>query len=400
MRRTRMRMAPITFTLHPERREWEKPTQAYRHRSPRVNDAPAGAEQDDRDPGGRRATPSARPTSASAIRTTRPATLCSRPDHDGAPATGRSTDNGGAGVPATFIPVADIAAASSSSRRPPTPTGRLRQLHFQVRDDGGTANGGVDVDPSPNTITFDVDGGQRRPGGHQQDRRPPGGHGLHVRRGRLRLHRSQRRARRTLTGGQDHARCRRTARSEQRRRGHAGPSIAIADIDAGKLVFTPAANANGPRYANFTFQVQDNGGTATAASTSTRRPNTITINVTAVNDAPTGANNTISDAARTRPTPSPPPTSASPIRTTPPRQQPHGSQDHDPPRRGSSGQLAPSCAALIPLADITGNKLVFTPVGKCQRRPVRDVHLPGAGRRRTATAESISIRPRKPSPST
>ena len=27
---------------------------------------------------------------------------------------------------------------------------------FQVRDDGGTANGGVDLDPIPRTITFDI----------------------------------------------------------------------------------------------------------------------------------------------------------------------------------------------------------------------------------------------------
>ena len=28
---------------------------------------------------------------------------------------------------------------------------------FQVRDDGGTTDGGVDLDPTANTITFDVD---------------------------------------------------------------------------------------------------------------------------------------------------------------------------------------------------------------------------------------------------
>src|SRR5438552_4092441 len=32
-------------------------------------------------------------------------------------------------------------------------------------------------------------------------------------------------------------------------------------ITAGKLVFTPAANANGTPEASFTFQVQDDGGT-------------------------------------------------------------------------------------------------------------------------------------------
>ena len=57
----------------------------------------------------------------------------------------------------------------------------------------------------------------------------------------------------------------------------------------------PPRTQNGsPATGPFTFQVQDDGGTAMAASTSTRPPNTMTINVTAVNDAPTGADNTVS----------------------------------------------------------------------------------------------------------
>src|SRR4029077_9342354 len=42
----------------------------------------------------------------------------------------------------------------------------------------------------------------------------------------------------------------------------AGQFVSVADINAGKLVFTPAANANGSPESSFTFQVQDNGGTA------------------------------------------------------------------------------------------------------------------------------------------
>lgn len=39
----------------------------------------------------------------------------------------------------------------------------------------------------------------------------------------------------------------------------AGELVSVVDINAGKIVFTPATNANGTNYANFTFQVQDNG---------------------------------------------------------------------------------------------------------------------------------------------
>ncbi|MBV5309134.1 S-layer family protein [Chromatium okenii] len=56
--------------------------------------------------------------------------------------------------------------------------------------------------------------------------------------------------------------------------------ISKTDIDAGKLKFIPVANANGLSYATFNFKVSD----GTDYSTS---ENTITINVTAVNDAPT-----------------------------------------------------------------------------------------------------------------
>jgi hypothetical protein len=40
----------------------------------------------------------------------------------------------------------------------------------------------------------------------------------------------------------------------------AGQVISVADLSAGKLVFTPAANANGAGYASFGFKVSD--GTA------------------------------------------------------------------------------------------------------------------------------------------
>jgi T1SS-143 domain-containing protein len=39
----------------------------------------------------------------------------------------------------------------------------------------------------------------------------------------------------------------------------AGSLVSIADINAGRLLFTPAANGNGADYASFTFRVQDDG---------------------------------------------------------------------------------------------------------------------------------------------
>ena len=64
----------------------------------------------------------------------------------------------------------------------------------------------------------------------------------------------------------------------------------IGTSDLGRLVYTPPADANDPGYASFTFKVSD--GTSESAA-----PYTVTIDVTAVNDAATGAP-TISGTAR------------------------------------------------------------------------------------------------------
>src|SRR5207249_3501992 len=73
----------------------------------------------------------------------------------------------------------------------------------------------------------------------------------------------------------------------------AGQFVSVADINGGKLTFDPAANANGTGYASFTFQVQDNGGTAHSGVDLDQSPNTLTINVTSVNDAPAGTNGSV-----------------------------------------------------------------------------------------------------------
>ncbi len=71
-----------------------------------------------------------------------------------------------------------------------------------------------------------------------------------------------------------------------------GQFVAASDIAAGNLVFTPAAGVSGAGYASLTFQVQDDGGGANLDLTA----RTLTIDVTAVNDPPIGANNTVSTA--------------------------------------------------------------------------------------------------------
>ena len=66
----------------------------------------------------------------------------------------------------------------------------------------------------------------------------------------------------------------------------AGQTVSAANITSGLLTYTPPLNANGASYASFTFQVQDNGGTANSGVDLDASANTFTFNVAAVNDAP------------------------------------------------------------------------------------------------------------------
>src|SRR5207248_949900 len=69
--------------------------------------------------------------------------------------------------------------------------------------------------------------------------------------------------------------------------------ISATDITAGKLTFTSAANANGSPYTTVTFQRRDNGGTANGGVDLDQPANTITVDVTSVNDAPAGTDKTV-----------------------------------------------------------------------------------------------------------
>ena len=63
-----------------------------------------------------------------------------------------------------------------------------------------------------------------------------------------------------------------------------GVEISVADIAAGKLRFVPANNATGTGYANFTFQVRDDGGTANGGVDLDATPNKMTIDVASSNN--------------------------------------------------------------------------------------------------------------------
>ena len=73
----------------------------------------------------------------------------------------------------------------------------------------------------------------------------------------------------------------------------------VSSILSGQVQFTPAANANGLPYASFTFQVQDDGGTANGGVDLDPSPNTLTINVTPANAAPVAEDDSYSTSQGT-----------------------------------------------------------------------------------------------------
>ncbi len=217
------------------------------------------------------------------------------------PGAGTLRSNGATFVAGTFIPVADITGNKLTFTPAANASGSPHATFtFQVQDDGGTVSGGVDLDQSANTFTINVTARNDAPSGTNKTvttteevaytlvqadfgfsdtSDSPANTLLAVRITTL-----------PLVG-------------PLRNNGVAvvaGSSIPIADIIANKLVFTPVLNGNGGPYASFTFQVQDNGGTANGGTDLDASANTITINVTPVQDPPdarTDASFTVPESA-------------------------------------------------------------------------------------------------------
>ena len=98
------------------------------------------------------------------------------------------------------------------------------------------------------------------------------------------------------------------------------------------LKFTPAANANGAGYASFTFQVQDDGGTANGGVDLDPTPQHDHGQRHAVNDAPAGTDKTVTTLEDTAYT-----FTAADFGFSDPNdssgQQPAGGEDHHAARR-------------------------------------------------------------------
>lgn len=214
------------------------------------------------------------------------------------PAVGTLLHNGIAVAAGQLVSAASLSAGALRYTPPPHASGdALASFTFQVQDSGGASSGGSDLDPTPNTISFNVIAVNDPPAG----------------------------ADRTVTLAEDTTYVIAPADFEfsdpldQPANGFAavrivalpsrgsltnngvavvaGQVIAVADMAAGSLRFTPEANAAGTPLTSLTFQVQDNGGTAGGGTDFDPTTNTLTFAVSPVNDPPVITSNGGGDTA-------------------------------------------------------------------------------------------------------
>ncbi|MDB5804566.1 MAG: hypothetical protein JWN73_1888 [Betaproteobacteria bacterium] len=210
------------------------------------------------------------------------------------PANGSLTDNGVAVGVGQFISSADIGAGKLVYTAPVDASGTAyTAFTFQVRDDGGAASGGIDLDPVAHTVTVNITPVNDAPAGtsntvainedtpyalsvadfgFSDSNDSPANALLNVRISSLPTV-----GQLTLNGAAVSA----------------GQFVSVANISAGKLVYAPSANANGPAYASFAFQVQDDGGTANGGVDLDPVARVMSFDVSPVNDAPSGTSGSI-----------------------------------------------------------------------------------------------------------
>src|SRR5207344_825757 len=205
------------------------------------------------------------------------------------PAAGTLTDNGVAVTAGQFIPVADIVAGLLKFTPAANANGAAyASFTFQVQDNGGTANGGVDLDQSPNTITVNVTSVNDAPAGTDKTITTLEDTTYTFTAADFGITDLNDNPANALSAVKISTLPAAGSLKDNGVAVTAGQFVSVSDISAGLLKFTPAANASGAGYASFTFQVQDNGGTTNGGVDLDGSPNTITIDVIPINNAPTG----------------------------------------------------------------------------------------------------------------
>ncbi|HEX2826786.1 MAG TPA: Ig-like domain-containing protein [Burkholderiales bacterium] len=215
------------------------------------------------------------------------------------PAAGTLTLSGVAVTSGQSIAAADIAAGSLRYSAAPNANGAAyASFTFSVQDDGGTADGGIDTDPLAHTLTIDVAAVNDAPAGSDHTvttledtayvfSAADFGFGDAVEANALLAVRIE-----SIPGAGSLSLSGAAVTS--------GQTVSAADLASGNLRYTPAPDANGAAHASFAFRVQDDGGTSNGGADLDPLARTLTIDVVAVNDAPAGADRTVTTLEDTR----------------------------------------------------------------------------------------------------
>jgi len=202
------------------------------------------------------------------------------------PSNGALTQTGSNVTSGQFIPYSQLGTLAYQSAGNYFGTD---QFDFQVVDDGGTDRGGIDTDPTSNTVTFNISGVNDAPSGgdnvfnlletqtHIFDRADFGFSD-------------------TLDGDLLSEVVITSINGGVITRGGTtvAPSdvITAADIDNNAVIFTPSLFSGGTATATVFFAVRDDGGTASGGVDTDQSPNQITFNLSNVNNAPSGTDKT------------------------------------------------------------------------------------------------------------
>ncbi|WP_290661605.1 DUF4347 domain-containing protein, partial [Aquabacterium sp.] len=210
------------------------------------------------------------------------------------PGAGSLTLNGAAVTAGQVISAANVASGLLRFTPAANANGAgYTSFSFQVQDNGGTANGGVDLDATPRTMTVNVTAVNDAPAGTNKTVTTLEDTAYTFTAADFGFTDVNDSPANTLLGVKITTLPGAGSLTLNGVAVTAGQVISAANIGSGLLRFTPVANANGTGYSSFSFQVQDNGGTANGGVDLDATPRTMTVNVTAVNDAPAGTNKTV-----------------------------------------------------------------------------------------------------------
>lgn len=279
------------------------------------------------------------------------------------------------GVPVTvnqFVGAPDIAAGKLVFvPKANLNGGPLFLCKFQVQDDGGPANGGLDLDSTAKVLYVRITSRNDAPVGTAKTVATPENAAyvfsvssfgftdpVDVPANRFAAVKIQTlpQAGRLTDNGNDLT---------------AGMRIPVADITGGKLKYIPGVNGFGINYASFLFQVQDDGGTANGGLDTDAVTRRLTINVTQANQPPVGTTNTVSGRQNTDFV-----IRASDFGFSDPNDSPANSLKAvrftllSAYGTLKNGGVAVTAGQFVSVSDINGGKLVFTPMTNLSGGPL------------------------------